>query len=137
MVEPRVPQLFPLDLLSATDEQRLHYFISEAVVEHPLLTQHLQVLETLTFYPTPRNLVLVIGGTGVGKTRLLKRLHQRVRAALNEAQRNAGHVGAVYEELRSPSKGTFDFSTVHRAILRDMGVPLVDKTRPLGRNELW
>lgn len=112
-------------------EQRLHYFIFGAVVEHPMLTHHLQVLETLTFYPTPRNLVLVIGGTGVGKTKLLKRLHQRVRAALNEAQRNAGHVGAVYEELRSPSKGTFDFSTVHRAILRDMGTQLVDKTRPL------
>ncbi|WP_458233107.1 AAA family ATPase [Roseateles sp. P5_E8] len=125
-----VPQ-FPPHLLQASIDERIHYFEKEAVVDHPRQNRLLKELAVHTRHPTSRNLVLVIGGTGVGKSTLFKLLCRQARDELTDEERSAGLVGAVYLELKSPTKGTFNFDVIFRAILELMGVPLVDKTRPL------
>lgn len=121
---------FPSYLLKASVEERVEYF-KKVVIDHPMLVEALSKLEVLTACPTPRNLILVVGGTGTGKTKLLTQLNERIRSSISAAQRAAGEVGSVYEELRTPTKGTFNFSQVHRAVLHGMDLPLVNRTRPL------
>lgn len=128
------PCAFPSYLLDASFEERIEYFKNVAI-DHPILLENLNALEVLTAYPTPRNLILVVGGTGTGKTKMLTQLNERIRSSLNAAQRTAGEVGSVYEELRTPTKGTFNFSQVHRALLHSMDVPLINRTRPLVMRE--
>ena len=125
---------FPRYLLNVSFEERVEYFKNVAI-DHPILLDNLNALEVLTACPTPRNLILVVGGTGTGKTKLLTKLNERIRSSLNATQRAAGEVGSVYEELRTPTKGTFNFSQVHRAVLQSMDVPLISRTRPLVMRE--
>lgn len=108
---------YPPALLGASLDDRLVYFKEGAVVDHPALTAQLQQLLILTAYPTSRNLVLVIGPTGVGKSTLLKRLSAKI--------------ASIYLELESPEKGAFKFSVMHRSALIAMNAALVDRTRPI------
>lgn len=109
----------------------MRYFVEEAVVEHPELSEKLKALDVLTSFPTARNLVLVVGGTGVGKTTILRTLSERINCRLSEAAKAAGQVGGVLVKLRPPEKGTFDFSALYRDVLHKLGAPLVERTRPI------
>ena len=131
MSEIQIVPLYPSELLSKGVDERMRYFLVEAVVDHPMLTEKLDSLDVLTVFPTSRNLVLVIGGTGVGKTTLLRKLNDRINNKLSEIAVAAGLVGSVYVELRTPKKGSFDFSVLHREILVGLGAPLVGRTRPV------
>ena len=131
MLELGLTALYPPELLSASLEDRMHYFVREAVVDHPIFREVLDRLEVLAAFPTSRNLVLLIGGTGAGKTTLLKTLCARINSKHALISEQADQVGCVFVPLRPPKKGTFDFSVLHRAVLLALGAPLVGKTRPI------
>jgi hypothetical protein len=96
-----------------------------------MLTTKLDDADARTAFPTSRNLVLLIGGTGVGKSTLLRKLRDRINSKISDNARAAGQVGCVYTELRAPRKGSFDFSVLHRDLLIGLGAPLVANTRPI------
>jgi len=109
----------------------MQYFVHEAVVDHPIFREKLDRLEVLTAFPTSRNLVLLVGSTGTGKTTLQKKLCERINGNLKATAQQAGQVACVYVPLRPPKKGPFDFSVLHREVLIGLGTPLVGKTRPI------
>lgn len=131
MSDAKIVPRFPPDLLSKSLKDRMHYFVEEAVVDHPVLTENLDGLDIHTAFPTSRNLVLVVGGTGVGKSTLLRKLRDRISNKVSDVARAAGQVGSVYVQLRTPKTGSFDFAVLHREILISLGAPLVGKTRPI------
>lgn len=126
-----VTRRFPTHLLSASVEERVQYFVHEAVVDHPDLSRHLDDLEAATCTPTARNLLLVIGPTGVGKSTLLKQLNTRKQRTISDAARMSGATASAYLQLKSPSKGRFDFQALRASVLHAINAPLVDKTRPI------
>ena len=96
--------------------------MNKAVVDHPALTTQLDQLLILTAHPTSRNLVLVIGPTGGGKSTLLRQLKTKINS--------------IYLQLESPATGAFNFQVLHRAALIAMNAPLVDRTRPIVYREV-
>lgn len=113
---------YPPELLSASLDDRLAYFMNKAVVDHPAMKAQLDQLLILTAHPTSRNLVLVIGPTGAGKSTLLKQLKTKI--------------DSIYLQLESPAKGAFNFQVLHRSALIEMNAPLVDRTRPIVYREV-
>ncbi len=126
-----LPSKFPQELLAKSPEERVRYFISEQLTSHPTLTTIVKSAVVQSICRTSRNLILMVGPTGVGKTTILKAINNEINEGISPELRREGKMGSIYLEMSPPKKGAFDFSIFHRDALTTMGVSMVDKTRPI------
>lgn len=122
----------PEHLLQASIDERMAYFVDEVIVDHPVLREALDNLDELAYPFLDQRVILLLGGSGVGKTALLRKLvyrrHLR-RAEAMHADRKL--VPAFLVEVRAPDKGGFHFSSLYRDSLALMSAALIHKTLPI------
>lgn len=123
---------FPLRLLAATIRERLDYFKYEVIIDHPILNETLDLLDGRANSALDRRIILLVGGTGVGKSALLRKLVAR-RIARQSAQMaiRPELVPAIYVEIEPPDIGGFDFNTFYREGLVEMKALLIERTVPM------
>jgi hypothetical protein len=127
----RVQPLFPAHLLSSDPQARVNYFRQTALISHPEFEKCLASLFEKCAFPTDRNVILLVGPTGVGKSRVQEALKLKLDAAVASNDRRRGQGEAVYQKLRAPAKGSYDFAVMQKEVLSKMGAPLVERTRPV------
>ena len=71
------PTNFPKELLEASIDRRMEYFVKEVIVDHPILREKLNELDQQAYPLLEKPLILLVGGSGVGKTALMKKLVKR------------------------------------------------------------
>lgn len=126
----KAPRLYPLDLLHASLERRLHYFQSEFVATHARHEEMVNEISALAAFPTSRNLILLVGPTGAGKSALLRRVNQSINKSFGSSDGSTTAGGCYYSELATPQKGSFDFTQLHYKGLQAMRVQLPELSRP-------
>ena len=124
--------MFPADLLTKSDDERLAYYKDEVIVDHPALTDTLEELDSKANPTLDRRLILLVGGTGLGKSAVAKKLVARRLARRKEQMLLRPEiVPAFLIELEPPDRGAFDFATLHGEGLVAMRATLIDRTRPV------
>lgn len=124
--------LFPAGMLAKSAAERLRYYKQEVIVDHPALTKTLDLLDGKANSTLDRRLILLVGGTGVGKTAVATKLVAR-RMARRKQQMilRPEIVPAFFIELEPPDRGAFDFATLYREGLLAMKASLIDRTKPM------
>lgn len=123
---------YPKHLLSASVDERLEYFVVEVIVDHPILNQVVNDLDEKANRLLERRLVLLVGGTGTGKSAALRRLKaKRLRDRADAIAANHQIVPAILLEVEAPDKGQFAFSSLYSSALREMHAALVHRTVPI------
>lgn len=128
---PTTP-MFPSHLLNSSDKDRLSYYVNEVIVDHPILTDTLNTLDESANPFLEKRLILLVGGSGVGKTALMNRLvHRRVARMKKLIVENPQIVPAIFVEVEAPDDGKFLFSSLYREALTQMNAALIERTLPL------
>lgn len=123
---------YPKHLLTASDEDRLRYFKCDVIVDHPILEKIVSDLDEKANPLLERRLVLLVGGTGTGKSAALRKLvERRTQRKCAAMATNHQMIPAIYFEAEAPDKGQFLFSSLYSAGLRQMNAALVSRTIPL------
>jgi hypothetical protein len=122
---------YPESLLVASVAERLKYF-DQAIVSHPRLRAVVERVDQCASPFKAKRLVMVVGGSGVGKSAALKKV-----ACLRNARRqsdiadNPDIVPALFIEVEAPDKGKFSFSSLYLSILQKVNAALPTMTIPL------
>jgi len=123
---------FPEHLLQASIDARMAYFVNEVIVDHPVLREALDSLDEQAYPFLEQRVILLLGGSGVGKTALMRKLVMRRFLQRAEAMRtNRQLVPAFLVEVRAPNKGGFQFSSLYRDSLALMSAALIHRTLPI------
>ena len=123
---------FPKELVQASTDQRMKYFAEEVIVEHPTLREKLDELDQQAYPLLEKPLILLVGGAGVGKTALMRKLvARRLLRRESEMAVNRQIIPAFLVEVRAPDTGGYRFSSLYRDALAQMNAPLVDQTLPI------
>ncbi len=122
----------PPEILGASAEQRLDYYKHTVKVDHPIMSDTVDALDQKANDALDRRLILLVGGTGVGKsTAMLKLVDRRNARRKNEIRLRPEIAPAIFVEAEAPDKGPFEFGTFYREGLVQLGSPLVDQTLPM------
>ncbi|MGZ3240162.1 MAG: AAA family ATPase [Burkholderiaceae bacterium] len=128
MPNSKLPK-FPHD---ASIEKKMEYYHRDVIVNHPMLDNALDHLDQRAYPLLDRRIILLIGGTGVGKSALMRRLcERRISNKFDVVSKNPQIVPAIYIEVQAPDKGKFEFSTLYRSALLQTNSALIDRTLPL------
>src|SRR6267142_2988223 len=96
------------------------------VIAHPVLESVFNALETVIRHLGAIPLVVVVGPSGVGKSRLVRKLHQKI---LNESaatmKSNPGLIPIVLVDAVSPDSGTFDWTDFYERFLKAANEPMI------------
>lgn len=126
-----VPQ-YPPEIRSGSDQQRLKYFVDDVIIDHQVLENAMARLDELANPLLEQRIIPLLGGSGVGKSALMKKLvKKRTARRSEEIAVNAQIVPAVFYEVEAPDKGEFAFSSLYRGFLGEIGAALVDRTLPV------
>ena len=127
-----ISPMYPPEVLTRSPDEQLIYYSEEVVVIHPELTTTLDLLDSKANSTLDRRLILLVGGTGVGKTVAAKLLVKR-RAArrVEEVRLRPELVPSIFIEAEPPDRGDFDFTTLYREGLAAMNAVLVERTMPV------
>ena len=107
-------------------EQMLGAF-NQVVVAHPRLKQGLNRLTELLQYAGDARLILILGGTGNGKSTLIQvATKQLAQQAASEMHRDPGYLPFLHVEAPAPENGTFNFRDFYKRCLFAAGEPGVD-----------
>lgn len=125
-------QMFPRHLLDSSDKDRMSYYVNEVIVDHPILTDSIASLDELANPLLDKRLILLVGGTGVGKSALMKKLvARRVSRMIKSIAENPQIVPAIHVEVEAPDIGKFMFSSLYRDALAQMNAALIERSLPL------
>lgn len=127
-----VNALFPKHLLHSCNKDRMTYYVNEVIVDHPVLTDAIDSLDEMANPLLEKRLILLVGGTGVGKSALMRKLvHRRISRMRDVIVSNRQIVPAIQVEIEAPDIGKFAFSTLYREALVQMNAALIDLTLPI------
>jgi hypothetical protein len=123
-----VAPLFPPQLLDAPPQQRSKYFKS-VCVSHPRFDTALQEADRLLNPCLTQRFVLLVGPTGVGKSALLHTIVNRRTSRREDTLRlDACRIPAICLEAEAPDEGSFNFRSLHFAMLAEMQSALIEDT---------
>lgn len=124
--------IFPRYLLDSSDKDRMSYYVNEVIVDHPILTDSLATLDELANPLLEKRLILLVGGTGVGKSALMKKIvRRRVTRMMKSIAENPQIVPSIHVEVEAPDIGKFIFTSLYRDALAQMNAALIERTLPL------
>ena len=100
----------------------------QKVVGHPLLVQSRDAALDLIREPAGKELALIMGPTGVGKTTLFNRLRKHLLEEdfAAEIDANKGIIPVVSLQAPSPETGSFDWRGLYIRILKEMHDPAAE-----------
>lgn len=128
----KITPAFPAHLLHGSGQECLEYFVNEVIIDHEILSQSLSLLDEMANPLLEKRLILLLGGSGVGKSALMKKLvSRRNQRRAGAAATNPQIVPAVFYEVESPDKGQFAFSSLYRGVLGEINAALVERTLPV------
>lgn len=117
---------FNEELLLASKEERLDYF-KKYTVAHPKLEEALGELKKAIYSPDNFNVIMVIGPSGVGKTRLFE---QTIRSILKDMaediEKDKSIIPITGIELPNPDLGKFNWKDFYYRVLSSLNEPLID-----------
>lgn len=120
-----------IDLLAQSPSLRIQYF-KDFAIGHPLLVEAKDRLLDAITESAPNSLVIVLGPTGVGKTTLLAKIRQLLRAkAAADITADPGHLPVVAIEATPSESRSFSWRSHFKRLLLEMNDPLVDCKRRL------
>ena len=98
------------------------------IIGHPLLTATRDVALDLIREPAGKQLALIMGPTGVGKTTLFNRLKQHLveEDFAADMVENKGAIPVVSVRTRAPESGSFDWRDFYIRILKEMHDPAAE-----------
>lgn len=122
---------YPMHLLASSNEDRLQYFVNEVIVRHSILDKVVDELDEKACSLLERRLVLLVGGTGTGKSAALRLLTaRRIKSKASAIEANHQIIPAICFEVEAPDKGHFAFSSLYTAGLSEMNSALIERTLP-------
>lgn len=123
---------FPHELLAKSDEERLAYFVNVVIVDHPSLDHGLSAVDEKSNPLLEKRLILLLGGSGVGKSALMRKLvEKRISRKAKEIEANQQLLPGIYYEIEAPDKGKFAFSSLYRGVLGVVNAALIERTLPI------
>jgi hypothetical protein len=114
------------DVQTIDSHTKLLAQFDERVIAHPALESVFKALETVVRQPGAIPLVIVVGPSGVGKSTLVRKLHQKI---LNESvatmKSDPGVIPIVLVVAISPDKGAFDWTDFYERFLKAANEPMI------------
>ncbi|MBD2772627.1 ATP-binding protein [Iningainema tapete] len=128
---------FPVELLTATNAEKLNYFSNFTIVHRRLKQAYEKFIDAVN-NPGGASLIILFGPTGVGKTTLL---HQVVKVLIEQNQANmmldSAHIPVATVEARSPDNGSFDWKDYYKSVLIALGEPFTDYKIKTGSSRVY
>jgi hypothetical protein len=117
-------EMFPIELLNRSNEDRLQYFDSYTVA-HPSLEKAYKKLHRMVKNAKPGSLIFTFGPCGVGKTTLLRKLEKELTLEiLPELHVDRGRIPVVYLLASNPLSGSFEWKEFFQQFLDELNDPL-------------
>jgi hypothetical protein len=114
-------------ITSGPIEDRLAQF-SDRVISHPILESVFTDLRIVVGRPDEVPLIVVVGPTGVGKTTLVKRLHQSILAtSAASMEKDPGLIPVILVEAMSPDHGDFPWGDFYIRFLKTAKEPMIER----------
>lgn len=125
MKNDNAQRLFPLDLLDKSKEEREEFFKTYTIA-HPKMREVLKDLKK-EIYSSECNVILVVGPSGVGKSRLFQSTLRSVYLDMAEQlESDKGIIPITGIELPNPDLGKFNWKDFYYRVLTGLNEPLID-----------
>ncbi|MBT2643433.1 AAA family ATPase [Bacillus sp. ISL-41] len=116
---------FPEELLEKTKEERVEFF-KNYTVAHPKMGLVLKELKK-EIYTGDCNVILIVGPSGVGKSRLFERtLHSVYLDMAEQMEADKSIIPITGIELPNPDLGKFNWKDFYYRVLTGLNEPLID-----------
>lgn len=116
---------YPIELLSGTNKEKLNYFQHGFVLRHSKMDEiFIKVIQEIEF-KTEKQLINIVGPTGVGKTTLSKQLLAHMYQSY-AVQSDPYCIPAILVEAPRLSRNVFEWRDFYRRILEMLEEPLSD-----------
>lgn len=120
-------QGFPKELLDRPVQERIDYFIGYTMA-HPHLNKAYQNILNAIYKAPGTSLIFVVGPTGVGKSKLLYRMEQKIiERNLANLEIDRGKIPIFGLESKSPELSQFEWKDFYVRLLQAINEPLIDK----------
>ncbi|MBP2660408.1 MAG: ATPase [Firmicutes bacterium] len=128
-------RLFPEQLLNSSKRESLSYFNNEVRIQHRIIKMVLDKVMEKINCPGDKNMIFIIGPTGVGKTMLCKKIVHEVNLLYEDLlETNFNVIPVICLAASAASKGNFSFKQLYKSILEAAQEPLIDyKIAPNGK----
>lgn len=129
-------QLFPLELLGKPLEERKKYF-QDITIPHPAFKSAYKGLLERINEGNKNSVILVYGPTGVGKSKLIEKVMEKIITDNMEILENdPGRLPFLYVEAIPPDVGSFDWKDFYYRSLESANEPLIDYKIFIERGEI-
>lgn len=126
---------FPLEYLDKSKEEKITHFKS-LIRTHEFFKKTEDEIIKAIFSPTKASIVLVIGPTGAGKSKLCHRVIEGVVKKFTPLmEENRGIIPIAMSEVPAPGPHPFSWRNLHSLVLKSLHEILIDKK--IDYNELY
>lgn len=122
----KVNRKFSEELLTESKEKRLDFF-NNYTVRHPKLEKALEELKKAIYSPDNFNVIMIVGPSGVGKSRLFDQtLKSVLKDTAEEMEQDKSMIPITGIELPNPDLGKFNWKDFYYRVLSSLNEPLID-----------
>ena len=138
-IDPR--KIKPDEAIHLSDKEKTVYF-DRVRLSHPRITQTLDKMARLTAPTSGKNIVLLIGPTGVGKSTLVSTLGERLIGSMkDDIDRDPSFVPAAKMVVPASGERQFAWKMFYQALGNALDEPMLDKKLETrikdGRETVW
>lgn len=117
---------FSEELLLDSKEKRLDFF-KNYTVSHPKLGKALIELKKAIYSPENFNVIMIVGPSGVGKSRLFEQtLKSVLKDMVEDMEQDKSIIPITGIELPNPDLGKFNWKDFYYRVLSSLNEPLID-----------